>query len=110
MVERNGDWYVWTHHETVLKIILANFTTIDNPFTDLYETEEQGGYPGGLLFKARPVVGGHFAFLALERACGGQAASALSFLDAEKPPMLAVEALLDQDAAYGLSQQVEVEL
>jgi hypothetical protein len=33
---------------------------------------------------ARPVVGGHFAFLALERACGGKAVEALKFLD-EKP-------------------------
>lgn len=89
---------------------LTHDPNLDNPFTDLYETEEQGGYPGGLYFKARPVVGGHFAFLALERACGGQAASALSFLDAEQPPVLAVQALLDQEAAYGLSQKVEMEL
>lgn len=89
---------------------LTQVPTLDNPFTDLYETEEQGGYPGGLYFKARPVVGGHFAFLALERACGGQAASALSFLDAEQPPVLDVHALLDQEASYGLSQQVELEL
>jgi hypothetical protein len=31
------------------------------------------------------VVGGHFAFLALERACGGKAVEALSFLDDEAP-------------------------
>lgn len=85
-------------------------TLVDNPFTDLYETEEEGGYPGGLAFKARPVVGGHFAFLALERACGGQAASALRFLDAEPPAQLSVEALLAQEAAYGMSQQVETDL
>lgn len=84
-------------------------TLVDNPFTDLYETEEEGGYPGGLAFKARPVVGGHFAFLALERACGGEAASALRFLDAEQPAQLSVEALLAQEAAYGMSQQVETE-
>ena len=36
-----------------------------------------------MAFKARPVVGGHFAFLALERACGGEAVEALSFLDDE---------------------------
>lgn len=83
---------------------------LDNPFTDLYETEEQGGYPGGLYFKARPVVGGHFAFLALERACGGQAASALGFLDAQEPPKLAIQTLLDEEVAYGLSQNVEMEL
>lgn len=36
-----------------------------------------------MAFKARPVVGGHFAFLALERACGGEAVASLSFLDDE---------------------------
>jgi hypothetical protein len=54
------------------------------PLTDLYVTEGSGGYPGNA-FKARPVVGGHFAFLALERACGGQAYAGLSFLNDEKP-------------------------
>jgi len=45
-----------------------NETSTDRPLTDLYETEGDGGYPG-IYFMARPVVGGHFAFLALERAC-----------------------------------------
>lgn len=48
-----------------------NETTTDRPLTDLYETEGTGGFPG-LIFTARPVVGGHFAFLALERACRGR--------------------------------------
>jgi hypothetical protein len=48
----------------------------------LYDTEGDGGFPG-ISFKARPVVGGHFAFLALERACDGKAVQALSFLDDE---------------------------
>jgi len=47
-----------------------NETSTDRPLSDLYETEEDGGFPGPY-FMARPVVGGHFAFLALERACGG---------------------------------------
>lgn len=47
-----------------------NDTVTDRPFTDLYETEGEGGFPNPFFF-ARPVVGGHFAFLALERACGG---------------------------------------
>lgn len=66
----------------------------DRPFTDLYDTEGSGGYPG-IYFMARPVVGGHFAFLALERACGGKAVEALKFLD-ETPPkrIKVVEALL----------------
>jgi hypothetical protein len=46
----------------------VNETATDRPFSDLYETEGDGGYPG-IYFIARPVVGGHFAFLALERAC-----------------------------------------
>ena len=53
---------------------------LDRPLTDLYDTEGKGGFPGPDFF-ARPVVGGHFAFLALERACGGKAAEALRFLD-----------------------------
>ncbi|KAJ4304819.1 hypothetical protein N0V90_000347 [Kalmusia sp. IMI 367209] len=47
-----------------------NETSTDRAFTDLYDTEGDGGFPG-VNFYARPVVGGHFAFLALERACGG---------------------------------------
>ncbi|KAI9679854.1 MAG: hypothetical protein M1817_004868 [Caeruleum heppii] len=57
-----------------------NETSTDRPFTDLYETEGDGGWPGPR-FKARPVVGGHFSFLALERACGGRAAAGLAFLE-----------------------------
>jgi len=49
-----------------------NETATDRPFVDLYETEGEGGFPGPNFF-ARPVVGSHFAFLALERACGGRA-------------------------------------
>lgn len=82
----------------------------DNPFTDLYETEGDGGYPGGLYFKARPVVGGHFAFLALERACGGKAAAALSFLDDEQPAELDVERLMKEEEAFGLARMAEMEL
>jgi hypothetical protein len=52
----------------------------DLPLTDLYDTEGDGGFPG-IAFKARPVVGGHFAFLALERACDGKAIAGLSFLN-----------------------------
>ncbi|KKY28251.1 putative glutaminase a [Diplodia seriata] len=49
-----------------------NETATDRAFADLYKTEEDGGFPNPFFF-ARPVVGGHFAFLALERACGGTA-------------------------------------
>lgn len=60
--------------------VWLNETITDRPFTDLYDTEGEGGFPG-LTFTARPVIGGHFAFLALERACGGKATDALKFLD-----------------------------
>ena len=49
----------------------VNETSTDRPFTDLYMTEGEGGFPGAH-FMNRPVVGGHFASLALERACGGR--------------------------------------
>jgi Domain of unknown function (DUF1793) len=44
---------------------------IDRPFTDLYDTVGTGGFPGPT-FINRPVVGGHFALLALERARQGR--------------------------------------
>lgn len=62
------------------------------PFTDLYDTET-GGFPG-ITFFARPVVGGHFSFLALERACGGLAVQALDFLNDEVPVEMDMKAFL----------------
>ncbi|KAL1296952.1 hypothetical protein AAFC00_004555 [Neodothiora populina] len=59
-----------------------NETDTDRPFTDLHDTEGKGGFPGPNFF-ARPVVGAHFAFLTLERACGGTAMEGLKFLDDE---------------------------
>ena len=61
----------------------VNETSTDRPFTDLHKTEEDGGFPGPNFF-ARPVIGGHFAFLALERACGGKATEGLAFLDEDE--------------------------
>ncbi|EPS30084.1 hypothetical protein PDE_05034 [Penicillium oxalicum 114-2] len=58
----------------------VNETVTDRPFTDLHNTEGDGNFPGPHFF-ARPVIGGHFAFLALGRACGGRAMEGLSFLD-----------------------------
>lgn len=72
------------------------------PFTDLYDTET-GDFPG-ITFFARPVVGGHFSFLALERACGGQAVQALEFLNDEAPKKMDVEAVLlrgDRELLHG---------
>lgn len=48
-----------------------NVTSTDRPFTDLFETIDEGGYPVSpepVFFNARPVVGGHFSLLALEKA------------------------------------------
>ena len=56
------------------------------------------------------MVGGHFAFLALERACGGKATDGLSFLDAEAPKELDVMGLLRDEMAFGLAEAAEVEL
>ena len=56
----------------------VNETVTDRPFTDLYRTEGEGGFPGPDFF-ARPVVGSHFAFLALERACGGKGMAAFEW-------------------------------
>ncbi|KAI0003634.1 DUF1793-domain-containing protein [Xylariaceae sp. FL0662B] len=74
----------------------VNETVTDRPFTDLYETEGDGGFPG-IFFMARPVVGGHFAFLALERACGGKAAEGLKFLDEVDPVEIDVKQVLEAD-------------
>ncbi|KAK7909021.1 hypothetical protein PG985_014899 [Apiospora marii] len=54
-----------------------NHTVTQFPFGDLYETVGEGDYPrvpDATTFKARPVVGGHFALLALLRT--GQTAGA----------------------------------
>lgn len=64
--------------ESVAKWV--NETVTDRPFTDLHNTEGDGEFPGPNFF-ARPVIGGHFAFLALQRACGGRAMEGLRFLD-----------------------------
>lgn len=57
-----------------------NETSTDRPFTDLHETEGDGGFPGAH-FMARPVIGAHFAFLTLGKACGGKSMEGLAFLE-----------------------------
>ena len=81
-----SDWMIWTaatssaNTRRLFVNALAfwlNSTSTDHPFTDLYETIDTGSYPSvpnGITFKARPVVGGHFALLALLRS--GQNANA----------------------------------
>lgn len=82
--------------ESVAKWI--NETVTDRPFTDLHNTEGQGGFPGPNFF-ARPVIGGHFAFLALQRACGGKAMDGLAFLDDGHDEAFSLETLAEWSAA-----------
>ena len=56
---------------------------LDRPLTDLHDTEGTGGFLGAY-FMARPVIGAHFAYVALDRACGGKGAEGLAFLEEEK--------------------------
>ena len=74
-----SDWEMWTaatcNPETRRLFVNAlgywlNETTTSMAFTDLYDTIDMGGYPvspSPVTFIARPVVGGHFSLLALER-------------------------------------------
>jgi hypothetical protein len=73
-----------------------NETATDRPFTDLHKTEEDGGFPGPNFF-ARPVVGGHFAFLTLGQACGGRAMNGLKYLDDSVTKEMDVQAILDAE-------------
>ncbi|TGJ82139.1 hypothetical protein E0Z10_g6633 [Xylaria hypoxylon] len=67
------DWQLWaaaisseeTRKDFISRIAnWINVTPTHRPFTDLYDCAT-GDYPPGLQFAARPVVGGHFALLAL---------------------------------------------
>lgn len=81
----------------------VNETATDRPFTDLHKTEEDGGFPGPNFF-ARPVIGGHFAFLALDRACGGKASDGLKFLDEKSNRRkIDVEEVLMKDVEDGIA-------
>ncbi|KAI0834201.1 DUF1793-domain-containing protein [Hypoxylon sp. FL0890] len=85
----------------------VNETVTDRPLTDLYETEGKGGFPGPN-FMARPVVGGHFAFLALERACGGRASEGLKFLDEVTPAEIDVHQALLADMVEDQAEMGEL--
>jgi hypothetical protein len=82
-----------------------NETSTDRPFTDLYKTEGDGGFPGPDFFARRKyiekletlcgfpfhlikatadvscvaVIGSHYAFLTLERACNGKGSAAFAY-------------------------------
>lgn len=89
----------------------VNETVTDRPFSDLHMTEGGGEYPGPNFF-ARPVVGGHFAFLALERACGGKASHGLTFLDETNSPtpVMDVPELLRTDLTEGSGRTLAEDL
>lgn len=89
----------------------VNETITDRPLTDLHMTEGRGEFPGPNFF-ARPAVGGHFALLALERACGGKAVDGLKFLDEkdDSVPVLDVQELLRIDALDGLEMDAKLDL
>ena len=84
----------------------VNETVTDRPFSDLYNTEGDGGFPGPNFF-ARPVIGGHFAFLTLERACGGKAMEGLRFLEEESSSERL--RLIDEAVAKGFAASYEMD-
>ncbi|KAL2191908.1 DUF1793-domain-containing protein [Thermothelomyces heterothallicus CBS 203.75] len=111
-----SDWEFFaaavTGEKTRTEILTAvarwvNETVVDRPLTDLYETEGNGNFPGNIRFMARPVVGGHFAFLALERACGGKATEALRFLDRSPPAVIDVVKVLQAERQEGMETDDE---
>ncbi|OTA84699.1 hypothetical protein M434DRAFT_83133 [Hypoxylon sp. CO27-5] len=67
------DWMLWCAaiantdtQDTIIRLVAGwiDSTPTNRALTDLYDAQT-GDYPGGLQFTARPVVGGHFALLAL---------------------------------------------
>lgn len=103
-----SDWEVWaaaisserTRHQIINLIGLwLNETTTNRPFTDLYDTES-GRFPG-INFMARPVVGAHFAILALDQACDG---TGLSYLNSH------VYSSYEEEAAFSAAIDPEASL
>lgn len=89
----------------------VNETSTDRPLTDLHDTEGTGGFPGPNFF-ARPVVGGHFAFLALEQACDGKAVAGLDFLrdDVVGRDKLDIQAVLEEEVIQETAKLASAEL
>ncbi|KIX06470.1 uncharacterized protein Z518_04446 [Rhinocladiella mackenziei CBS 650.93] len=74
----------------------VNETITDRPLTDLHMTEGGGGFPGPNFF-ARPVIGGHFAFLTLGQACNGKAMDGLKFLNDSVTKRMDVQGILNTE-------------
>jgi hypothetical protein len=80
LIDRLALWV----NETSTGIPIVENTNVDRPFTDLYDTIGTGGFPGPT-FINRPVVGGHFALLALERARELRKGKSLPLEKGQKP-------------------------
>lgn len=88
----------------------VNETSTDRPLTDLHDTEGSGGFPGPNFF-ARPVIGGHFAFLTLGKACGGRAMEGLDFLRddvVDREHQMDVQGLLELEVLEAWAQGEEL--
>lgn len=82
-----------------------NFTSTGYPFTDLYEVVDDGSYPevpDSVTFKARPVVGGHFALLSMYRAGFLSDASGTSDFGVNSTQALTSEMILPTQASVDL--------
>ncbi|KAI1432971.1 DUF1793-domain-containing protein [Xylaria sp. CBS 124048] len=113
------DWQIWTAatcHAGTRRLFIdsiaywLNETTTNGPFADLYECTGTGGYVENTEFKARPVVGGHYALLALGKtgqkadAEGGNTSGSLFPRDSPQPlqipfqmnPSVWFDALVDE--------------
>ncbi|KXT09457.1 hypothetical protein AC579_8671 [Pseudocercospora musae] len=76
-MQTKSDWEMWaaatcqpsTRRLFVNSLVYwLNNTEFNVPFSDRFQTTGYGGRPEGAEFMARPVVGGHFSFLALSKA------------------------------------------
>jgi len=86
LIDRLATWINETSTGTCPQHVFATKRAddVDRPFTDLYDTIGTGGFPG-ITFINRPVVGGHFALLALERARELRAIKRIEVLKGQRP-------------------------
>ena len=81
LIDKLALWINETSTGALVKVPGSNI--VDRPFTDLYDTIGTGGFPGPT-FINRPVVGGHFALLALDRAQGLRKGKSFSLQGGQK--------------------------